>query len=252
MGSLKKVALFGAFAIVVASTAASAADMPAAVYEPVAPVPYEVGSNWYLRGDLGYKWYGTPDAKFDYPGYGNMFDETLDNTGLVGLGFGYKFSDYFRSDLTVDYEWDSQFTGKLNCAGGCGYSTEKADISAWTTLVNFYWDIPLNGEGVGAFTPYVGAGLGASYLTTSSVNYTNPDGSTGGWKGAGNWNFAWAATIGGSYQITRNWLLDINYRYLDLGKAVSGKTLSQFNNKRLEYDDITAQEVRVGFRWLLN
>ena len=250
MGSLRKIALLGAFAMALPNAAALAADMP--VYEPVAPVPYEVGSNWYLRGDLGYKWYGTPDAHFDVAGYGNMIDENLDDTGVAGLGFGYKFSDYFRSDLTVDYEWDAQFHGRLPCPGGCGYSDEYADISAWTTLVNFYLDLPIGGEGLGAVTPYVGAGIGGAYLTTSNVNYVNPDGSTGTYKGAGNWNFAWAAMVGASYAVTNNWLIDLNYRYLDLGKAVSGKVGAPFGNKRIEYDDVTAHELRVGFRYLLN
>ncbi|KAB2874861.1 MAG: porin family protein [Bauldia sp.] len=251
MGSLRKLALLGAFAVAVPNAVALAADMP--VYEAPPPaVPYEVGSAWYLRGDLGYKWYATPDARFDLAGYGNMIDESLGNTGVVGFGFGYQFSDYFRTDLTVDYEWPGSFHGRLRCPGTCGYSDEYADISAWSSLVNFYLDFPLNGEGVGGITPYIGAGIGASYLVTSDVNYINPDSSTGTWDGAGKWNFAWAAMVGASYAVSRNWLIDLNYRYIDLGKAVSGKTLPQFGNRRIEYDDITAQEIRLGFRYLLN
>ena len=253
MGSFRRFALVGAFAVAVPNAVAFAADMP--VYEPPPPaVPYEVGSAWYLRGDLGYKWYADPSASFDYPGYGNMNSESLSDTGVAGVGFGYQFSDYFRTDFTLDYEWAGRFHGRLPCPGSCSgpYSDEYADIAAWSGLVNFYLDLPISGEGVGNITPYIGAGIGTSYLVSSNVDYLNPGGGTGSFDGAGNWNFAWAAMVGASYAVSRNWLIDLNYRYIDLGKAVSGKTLPQFNNKRIEYDDITAQELRIGFRYLLN
>lgn len=256
MGCLGKFALAGVVALIVPAGSVLAADMPGYYYET--PTPYEVGSNWYLRGDLGYKWYSAPNASFDIPGYGKMKDVSLANTGVVGAGFGYKFNNSFRADVTVDYEWDAAFKGKLKCPDPCTgqpgteYSKEYADISAWTGLANFYWDFDLSGEGLAGFTPYVGAGLGISNLTTTNVDYTNPNGSTGSWKGATTVNFAWALMAGVSVPVNDNWLFDINYRYLDLGNARSGKTLPQFNNKRIKYDDITASEVRAGFRYMLN
>jgi opacity protein-like surface antigen len=252
MGSLKKLALSGAVATLAPIGAALAADMPGAYYET--PAPYEFASGWYLRGDIGYKWYATPNASFDVPGYGNMIGESLSNTGVGGIGFGYRFSDYVRSDFTLDYEWPGNFKGRLRCPSPCTgasdpeYSTEYADISAWTGLINAYVDI---GE-YGGFTPYVGAGIGASYLTTSDVHYLNPNGSTGTWKGTGTWNFAWAVMAGASYAFSKNWLVDLSYRYVDLGDAKSGKTLPAFGNQHIKYDDISAQEVRIGFRYLLN
>lgn len=256
MGVFRKSALAGAFAAVSAMPA-FAADL-AESYVEVAPVPYELSSNWYLRGDIGYKWYSAPSARFDLPGYGNMIGESLESTGLAGVGFGYQWNPSFRMDVTVDYEWPSEFHGRLRCPNPCTgdpdpeYSDEYANISAWTGLVNFYWDIPMSGEGVGAFTPYIGAGIGASHLKTTDVHFRNPNGTTGSWNGASTWNLAWSVTAGTSYAITNNWLVDINYRYLNLGDAVSGKTLSSFNNKRIEYNNIDAHELRVGLRYLIN
>jgi len=57
---------------------------------------------------------------------------------------------------------------------------------------------------------------------------------------------------GVSVPMGKNWLMDLNYRYVNLGDAQSGKTLPQFGNKRIRYDNIAASEVRLGFRYLLN
>lgn len=251
MGCLRKLALGGALVLFAPSGPLLAADMPEAYYD--VPVVYETASNWYLRGDLGYKWYSSPNASFDYQGYGDFEKESLDDTGVVGLGFGYRFNNNFRTDLTLDYEWASQFKGDLKCPDPCQniYSTEYADIDAWSGLANFYWDFDFSGEGLAGFIPYVGAGVGFSTLTTSNVKYVNPDGSTGTWKGDSTTNFAWALMAGVSVPMSNNWIFDVNYRYLDLGDAKSGKTLKQFDNQRIKYKDITASEVRVGLRYML-
>ena len=70
--------------------------MPETPYVP-APVPYEFGSGWYLRGDIGYKVYGSPNAHFDVAGYGNMIDTNLSDTGVAGVGFGYEWNEWFRT-----------------------------------------------------------------------------------------------------------------------------------------------------------
>ena len=57
MRALKFSALFAAI-VLTAPAAALAAD---AVRPFVPPPP----GGWYFRADLGYKWYGTPDAIFD-------------------------------------------------------------------------------------------------------------------------------------------------------------------------------------------
>jgi opacity protein-like surface antigen len=256
MRRIDRLILYGTFALLLPSGAALAADASEMPYQPTA-TPYEFGSGWYLRGDIGYKIYNVPHAHFDVAGYGNMIGDTLSNTGVAGLGFGYKFNDWFRTDITVDYESTGHFHGRLPCPSvTCvpvpQFSDEFADISAWTTLVNAYFDLPLFAEGPTGLTPYVGAGIGAADLMTSNVHFINPDGSTGVWPGGSQWNFAWSLTAGVSYGFTKNFLLDVNYRYVNLGDAVSGPTLPQFGNQPIHYDNIHANEFRVGLRYLIN
>jgi opacity protein-like surface antigen len=101
--------------------------------------------------------------------------ESLDNTWMIGAGVGYKFNRYFRSDVTVDYEAKATATGYAPC-GGCTaagqFSTEKADIDVWTVMLNGYVDLATWNR----ITPYVGAGIGAAYVSTSNKTSVNPDG----------------------------------------------------------------------------
>lgn len=250
MGSLKRTAIIAAAFLMGAPAIVQAADVTTPYYPPATPI--EIGSNWYLRGDIGYKFYTTPDVHFDEPGYGDFIDEEITSTGVVGIGFGYEFNDFFRMDLTLDYEWPGHFEGRLICPPACTaapdpeYSIERADISAWTGLINAYFDF----GSWGSLTPYVGAGIGASYLSTSNVNFINPDGSTGTWGGAGKWNLAWALMAGVTYDLSYNLALDVNYRYVNLGDAESAPT-TILTGQPIRYDDIAAHEIRMGLRWMI-
>lgn len=233
---------------VVISTATFAADLPAPVIEHIPEIPAAGG--WYLRGDIGYKFYDNPNGSFNDAVTGNLrFQrETMDDAWMIGVGVGYQFTDYFRSDLTVDYETAAKAKGYAVC-GGCtgGFSQETAEVDVWTVMLNGYVD-------VGTWyniTPYVGAGIGAAYVNTSDARSVNPGGATTNYDGSNSqWNFAWALMAGASYDITPNWAIDAGYRYKNLGTA---KTVKYHNtgtgNSRVEWDDLTAHEIRLGVRY---
>ncbi|MBG6208615.1 opacity protein-like surface antigen [Labrenzia sp. EL_126] len=240
----KRLSLTG-FAVAL-STAGYAADLPTPVIEHIPEVPAVGG--WYLRGDIGYKIYQAPDIKY---GTLDFFDEEMDGTFMIGAGVGYKFSDHLRADFTIDYEFPTEVSAKADCTGTCGtpfYSVEKADIDVWTFMVNGYIDIATWNR----FTPYVGAGIGASYVSTSDINFRNPDGSTGTYESDGKWNFAWALMAGAAYDITPNLALDGGYRYLNIGDAHSKSFTTAGQTARIEYEDLSAHEFRLGARYTFN
>ncbi len=235
-------------AALVSSTVAYAADLPAPVFveEPELP-PVEVSGGWYLRGDLGYKVYRKPETSFAHIDFKN---EKLDATGVVGIGVGYRVNDFIRTDVTLDYEWESDFTGKADCIGttctsGLGISDEFASVDVWTVLWNVYADLGYyNG-----FTPYVGAGIGASYVSVDDVWAVNADGRRVEMPSGDTWNFSWALMAGTSYEIDQNWKIDAGYRYLNIGKVKTNLFASNSVVEPIKYEKLAAHEVRVGLRY---
>lgn len=248
----KRLSLTG-FAVVL-STAGYAADLPTPVIEHIPVAPAATGGI-YLRGDIGYKIYSDPSGSFSNPVIGDLRyeRESLDNAWMIGVGVGYQFNNYFRSDLTIDYETKAGATGYAPC-GGCvpagSFSTEKADIDVWTVMLNGYVDLATWNN----ITPYVGAGIGAAYVNASNKTSFNPDGTSTSYDGSnGQWNFAWALMAGAEYAITPNWSVDAGYRYKNLGEA---KTVQLYNvgtgTSREVWEDLTAHEFRLGARYTFN
>ncbi|WP_319775131.1 outer membrane protein [Breoghania sp.] len=244
MSNLKRLFIAASIAFALPSVA-SAADLPEYIPEPyVAPE-----GGWYLRGDIGFKIYADPAARTTYNNIGDFWGESLDNTALVGAGVGYYFNSWFRADMTVDYEFKSGYDGRARCVTACGtsaYSTEKANLDAWSFMLNAYADLGT----VHGFTPYLGAGIGVSYLRATDIRFNNGNGLTGKYDDHGRFNLAWALMAGTTYEVTPNLMIDAGYQFRSLGKAKSGRIYGTKN--RIEYEDIYAHEMRVGMRYNFN
>ncbi len=219
-----------------AMTAAAHAADPPGTWLPEFKKPFytDLISGWYARGDVGYRWNSIGSVDTPLP----VTSWTFDNAWSLGGGAGYKYK-WFRSDVTIDYSERSDFRG--NIAAVNNFYNDRID--AWTLLWNVYLDMGT----WGGFTPYIGAGAGASYLRTAQ--FTQPI-----WENVQdgrNWNFSWAAIGGVSYQFSPNLLLDLSYRYLSLGETVTGMLPPTYTS-RVTYRDMSAQEIRIGLRWMLD
>lgn len=225
---------------------AHAADMPMPAPMIVAPtpklIPAEIGSNWYIRGDVGYTMYNTPSASY---GANQDLNEKFDDAFMIGAGIGYQFNSWLRADLTVDWRAPSDFFSNTVCCGGL--SNEYSKIAVGTAMLNGYVDL---GSWYG-FTPYVGAGAGLAALSVSDYRGYNPPGfalsTTFG--DHTQYNFAWALMGGVSYDMSKNSKLDLGYRYLNLGDA---RTKVDGTGVAVKYKDLQAHEVRVGFRYMID
>ncbi len=72
-------------------------------------------------------------------------------------------------------------------------------------------------------TPYVGAGIGASYNIISNFRDNNIIQGGGGQAGtAGMWNLAWGLHGGVGFNVSPNVVVDFGYSFLNLGDAKSG------------------------------
>ena len=105
-------------------------------------------------------------------------------------------------------------------------------------------------------TPFVGVSAGFSANRISSFLDVNTV-TNGVAFGAAEWkyNFAWGATAGLAYSVTRNVTIELAYRYLYLGDAQSGDLIAytgtnNVNNPML-FKGISSQDFKLGVRFSL-
>lgn len=216
--------------------------------------PMEFGSGWYLRGDASLSDEDRP--KLSLSGLGASFDRNATQLGYAfGGGAGYKFNSFLRADLTADYLDPFEYKANLPCGSSCDINLQTR-VSRWDGLVNGYVDL---GTWFGV-TPYIGAGAGIAGTSLKSsvevsggplpsiildpttgtvVNRTVPN-RTG-------YQFAWAAMAGFSYAFSPHVLVDVGYRYLDLGK----RTVPLYPVTSVT-KNFTAQQVRLGLRYVID
>jgi opacity protein-like surface antigen len=243
-----------ALALMLSAGAADAADAFQPQPEPLMDAPeitVQEASGWYLRGDVGYSFNKMRGAEYFQGSNDTLvdFDRTdLKDNFLVGAGVGYQINSMFRTDLTFDYLGRSDFRGATT--GLCGTvtctSSDRAEMEAYTLMANAYVDLGTYGY----FTPYVGAGIGGSYVKWSNLRNTicGPGGcDTTEHDGKGKWRFGYALMAGATIDVTCNWKADIGYRYRRIG---GGDMFGYADNGGPGEDKgFETHEARVGARY---
>ena len=259
MNSLVKT-IYAGLATAVALMAATPVVLAADFIEPpmvpeVVVAPPAVGG-WYLRGDLGYSKAKFKDADYATidncatcgasPTFGsNTLYGDLKGSFLIGGGVGYQVTDYFRTDLTVDYMTRAKFNGHTygaSCDGNidCA-SDERSRFSALSILANAYVDL----GNFSGFTPYVGAGIGGTRVKWADLDDVRYGGSQ---EGAANWRFTYALMAGATVDLTHNLKLDAGYRYRHVN---GGKMFEGGPGIGDGYDKgMNIHDVRVGLRYM--
>lgn len=260
---MKMTFLAVAAATLLASSAAYSADVFQPEPQPIMDAP-EVAvaeaSGWYLRGDLGYSFNRLRGAEF-YQGSNALvsdFDDIdLKDSFTIGAGIGYQVNSYLRTDLTFDYMNKSDFRGSTSGSGAgfgaCVTACTSEDLSAlraYTLMANAYIDL----GNYAYFTPYVGAGMGGSYVRWDNLNNTScaDDGSgcddTVEHGGRGSWRFAYQLMAGASIDVTCNVKADVGYRFRHtLGGAMFGY---EQNGGPGSDDGFYSHELHAGARYM--
>ena len=290
MVSIKQIVFVAAAAAGSAPLAAHAADMsftPPIIAEEA--IPQEIGSGWYLRGDVGYSVAAKPSISFPADQTVGLSNVRTSNQPVFGIGVGYKFNEWLRADVTADFLSDRKINWSRT--GGCyGMVSCPSDVSNSATqsmypfLANLYLDL---GNYAG-FTPYVGGGLGVAFIRTRQANYSQAafaDATPGATYIAANditfatkerFSFAAAAMAGFSYDLGSGIALDAGYKYLYLDKsdaAPGRETITTVTNANpnanpatagststrvvdapgaVQFRDHTFHQFRVGLRYYLN
>jgi opacity protein-like surface antigen len=254
-------------------------------YEAAAPVMRGPAGPCYMRGDLGYSWSRSPSqatwavstftrnyngadqasstnyADSNYAYVGDTVTETsLSNSafGGVGLGCG-SGSRGIRGEVMLNQTGSRNFTGTPNNFGYTEVFTAPnpnppitivdpihASVKSTTLMFNGYKDL----GSFGGITPYIGAGVGVSYNKMSDVYFTGNPFLLNTIGGASRTSLAWSLMAGVGYQMNERAILDLGYRYMDYGKAESGRVDNTGAiNPPLRINDITAHEFKVGLRY---
>ncbi len=171
-------------AALLATSSARAADYDPPIVVDEAPefVPVEVGSGWYLRGDVGY----SVNKPYDYFETPTGFSSS--ETPISGsVGMGYHFNDNLRGELnfgilptskfstdfltvcdgtqtvtvtdtTTDPNTSEVFSGRST--RGCPGS-DNGRNKAYNLMANAFVDLGT----FSGFTPFIGGGIGVAYST---------------------------------------------------------------------------------------
>lgn len=253
-----------------------AAMEPSAIAVDDTPVTF--GTGWYLRGDLSVA------GETQIP-VGNVLLPTtknFPNNYALGLGFGYKYNAWLRTDVTVDWRAARRyqanttggflpcqigavgtpvggpFTGSTPIYSGC-LDYVQARMTNTQALFNVYADL---GTWYG-LTPYIGGGIGfnVNYQRYQRNWYFNNGNAYSGtswvdpWTGgtySNYWDtklsssaiqFAWAVMGGASYNVTPHLAVDVGLRYTNLGTVY---TTTAFGSTK---QTLSATDARLGFRY---
>lgn len=237
-----------AASVALPATAAFAADYEPPVFVDEAPeyTPVEVGSGWYLRGDVAYQpddGYGYDEDFVNFRGsYGPIRYSEEENQFSGSIGVGYHWTDWLRTDVNVGL-----FAGNDVDAS---YTTSdfqdrfEANNDAWYGMANVYADLGT----VAGFTPYVGAGLGV--LRTkwdANASFTDAFGTfeIGAQERA--YSMAYTLNAGVAYALGGNVSLDVGYQYFNSPDAEYVRLGGSDTFEKQE--GLEFQQIRAGLRY---
>ena len=215
-----------------------------------AAIPAGAG-DWYLRGALGFEWsltadYSDADSTAKNPpalfGIGSGRDGRqigaygdFGRFPLVEAAVGKQILPWLRSEFAVAYRPDIQYRGQANFRDVPGEQPVSASADSLSGMANFFVDIAvLFGVDLGRFQPYMGGGIGVAHNRLSEMTYDFP-GNPGAHKititpAGEKTDVAFMAAIGTGIAISDRILLDIAYRYTDLGQVHTDAGKAFLNN----------------------
>lgn len=226
----------------------------------------------YFRTDVGYSWSDEPAITWPVNNIDNtttpatttfvtdkVTNASMGNTWLAeaGVGCGWGGSRGVRVEAVFGFRGDRDISGEpgnftvtnpgpvVDPYGGA-VDPLHTSLRSYTMMLNAYKDL----GNWGGFTPYVGAGIGAAYHQLSEVYFTGNPNLTNRIHGDNDLAFAWSLMAGVGYQISDRAVLDVGYRYMDMGSISSQRSDSAgFVNPAVKINDLTAHEVKVGIRY---
>ena len=218
---------------------------------------------FYVRGDVGATFGSESTERDTNPNAPNFSLATTQirgstDTGFLGdVGVGFRISPVFRVEATYLRLASTTFQGTFVPGGGSARATVSADIGMANAYIDLdTWTRPVLNRldpMLGKLQPFLVGGLGA----TLNHNGDETD-SAGGvtinhFAGADHTDLAWSLGAGFGYPICDGVIVDVTYRYLDLGQRRTGTTLTALSGAKStltpDTADLQAHVLTLGVRW---
>ena len=193
-----------------------------------------VAGDYYLRGGLGVDWPGRTvftDVDCSSTSHAALYGCGTGGDGApyrsvgdfgtvpaVELGLGYA-AEPARFELLVEYRPHFAFKGRANFLAPGTREEVRAKLSSVSGMLAGFVD--LAGMGLpkpGPFAPFVGAGVGVVHTRIGKTTMTFPA-TTTTVPGGSRTGLAWMVTAGVGMAVGERAILDLAWRYTDLGKV---------------------------------
>jgi opacity protein-like surface antigen len=241
---------------------AHAADypQPPPVYvQPPPPPPQECCDSWYLRGFVGAGVNASNSIEAaPMPADTYFASNSVADSYFIGAAVGYNWNNWLRFDVSGEYRAKTRLTALARTqpggAGPVAVDQYEGNLNSWIFLVNAFVDLGT----WECFTPFVGAGIGGAYNMVSDFSDVTPSvaafGGTGSsfglGRGTGTWNLAWALYAGVSYAVSKNFNIDLTYRYLSYGSAKDTVDCDGgCGGTDFTFKDLHSHDIMLGLRW---
>ena len=176
------------------------------------------------------------------PGLGQFVPGDGSNTAVNGsVALGYQLPSNWRAEVEYTLPKRNEFT-----SGSTSFPTSfnHHQIRSQRLMLNAYKDFPLNPQ----FSLYGTAGVGVAHLR--STGWQGNEGRQ--YVGASQNRLAYSLGLGASYSPASKVNIDLGYRYVMMGKAMSGA--NNFTNVRGLQDEqmrakLSASEITLGLRY---
>jgi OmpA-OmpF porin, OOP family len=159
---------------------------------------------------------------------GTTIKAELDNGPALNFALGYKFTMGLRTEVEAGWA-RTKITGFSGPGGSV--SASGGDNNVWSGTVNAFYDFNTGTS----LTPYLGGGIGAANIESSTITVGGVTGRTGS-----STDFAWMLEGGVAIAVAPNLSIVPAYRYFRINSGSSSGGVS--------VDDTSAHIIKVGLR----
>jgi len=196
-----------------------------------------IADELYFRASAGIDWLNNANFSDDNDGvnpsyFGNGIGSDGSALGAYGDYGSYYFVEgavglrlqpWLRTEVALAYRPDMEYSGQANFVGVTGSQPVSGKASSLSGMLNLYFDINgLTGSTLGRFQPFVGGGFGFATNWLDEMTYRFPQLTRHTYStvpSGDRTDMAYMLTGGTGVELTQHLILDISYRYTDLGRG---------------------------------